>query len=166
MNKLVIAENTNAFFLSPKGTLIPVHKKHINDVIKYPKKFGLSKAKIQEVFDRYGEPLGFEGKARNEILVNLIRSGWIRMRNCPKQGFWAVNVFKLTNRVKSSLQQWASALVKNKSVDRYAEVRIADEDNNKANLSLADVAQDALYSASSHEVELKIVSSIKEFQGD
>ena len=60
-----------AFWINPKGNIYRVAITHIKDVIRFPNKFGLSIRDIQKVFDKHDEPLGHEGKAREEILLNL-----------------------------------------------------------------------------------------------
>jgi hypothetical protein len=50
-------------------------------MIKEPKTFGTTIEKIRELFKKHGEPLGHEGKAREEIMIAAMKRGWIRTRN-------------------------------------------------------------------------------------
>ena len=61
--------------------MVPVRRNHINVVITNPERFGMTREQIGEVYQRYGEPLGLEGRAREEIVRALISIGWIRIRD-------------------------------------------------------------------------------------
>ena len=61
-----------AFFISPKGQIVDTEINHIATIIANPKKFGLTKDYIQTVYDKYNEKVNVEGKAREEIIKNLI----------------------------------------------------------------------------------------------
>ena len=71
-----------AFFISPKGIVIPVLDRHIRTVIAEPKRFGLTLTAIKEEYQRYDEEIGHEGYARDKILGNLLGKGWVRVRIC------------------------------------------------------------------------------------
>lgn len=88
-----------AYWISPKNEVINVPTVHIDTVITNPETFGLTKEGIQKIYDSYGEPLGSEGKAREEIILDLVRKGWIRIRQYRNQG-WSVNVGKLSKKLK------------------------------------------------------------------
>ena len=70
-----------AFWISPQGTIFPVTRSHINEVITNPERFGLTRGGIEAVYRKHKEPLGWEGKAREEIIKGLIVEGWIRIRD-------------------------------------------------------------------------------------
>jgi len=57
-----------AFFISPKGELVTTKGTHIDTIIKYPKKFGVTKEYIEGVYDKYDEKIGQEGSARRVII--------------------------------------------------------------------------------------------------
>jgi hypothetical protein len=73
--------DARAHWISPAGEVLPVQRKHINEVITNPSRFGMSREQIEEVYARHHEPLGLEGKAREEIIVTLVDRGWIRVRH-------------------------------------------------------------------------------------
>ncbi len=80
MNKLQSRMIPDAFFISPKGLIVEVSRKHIDAVIANPKRFGLSRKVILDAYEKSGEELGFEGIARDKLLSGLLRKGWIRVR--------------------------------------------------------------------------------------
>jgi hypothetical protein len=94
-----------AYWITPEGEVIEVERKHINKIIGNPELFGLSFEKITEVYARYSEPLGLEGKAREEIMRNLILQGWIRIRWKPRE--WAYTVQMVKNEAtEKNLRKW------------------------------------------------------------
>ena len=93
-----------AFFISPDGLLIRVPQNHIGTVINDPSRFGLTRDEIQTLYERHGEPMGIEGEARKEILLKIIKDGWIRIRRY--RNYWSVSVKSLTPAVQGLLQVW------------------------------------------------------------
>ena len=76
--KLKKVKMTKAYFTNPRGYVIPVlHGTHISTVIADPKAFGLVLENIAETFKKHGETLGHEGYARDEILNDLLKKGWV-----------------------------------------------------------------------------------------
>jgi len=120
---------TSAFFISPKGEIVYTPTRHIQTVIRYPKKFGLDKEFIEYVYNFYNERMGQEGKAREQILLSLFKKGWIRLRRY--RNFWSINLSILSNKTKSYLQKWASMLLKGKleyeENDPYIDVKISQD---------------------------------------
>ena len=142
--------NTVAYWISPKGEVLPVGTNHIDIVIKNPEKFGYTMEKIQALYDKHGEDMGREGKAREEIIIDLVRKGWIRIRRYRNDGY-SVNVGKMTKKVKDTMYDWANKLLNNgiaglKERDKYMPVKILGFlDHFSRNMTIQDVANDSLY---------------------
>ena len=121
---------TGAFFISPKGEIISTHQTHIQQVVTNPKKFGFTDEIIAHIYDFYNEPKGQEGKAREQILVSLLKQGWIRLRR--SKNFWTAQLQKLDMKSKNYLSKWAGALLDGKlgfnELDPYVELKILDLD--------------------------------------
>ncbi len=88
-----------AFWIIPKRYLntaqtpVPVVKiTHIDFVTENPEMFGLTLDEIKETYDKYGEKLRFEGKARVEIIYNLLQKGFVRIRKDVRSDTWTFNV--------------------------------------------------------------------------
>jgi len=117
---------TAAFFISPGGELIWVNDKHILTVIREPQRFGLTRDEIQAVYRAYGEKPGQEGKASKEILLKLIKKGWIRIRRYPER--WKINSSILTPEIRARLSSWAVRILAGvhefKELDKYMPVVI------------------------------------------
>jgi hypothetical protein len=99
----------NSYFISPDGVLMPVDSRHINTVMEYPEKFGLTKEYIDDIYKKYDEKFGLEGKAREEILVDLVHKNWIRIRlyNNKSRVFWSINILDFTPQVMKYLHEFA-----------------------------------------------------------
>lgn len=142
--------NSQAYWISPYGQVVEVGTNHINLIIANPKKFGYTKEKIKEVYDKYGEPLGVEGKAREEIISDVVSKGWIRVRRYGNKGY-SVNINQMTKKVKDILFDWAYKLLNTgingmKEVDKYIPVNIVGfKDHFKKNSTMQDIANDVLY---------------------
>lgn len=89
-----------AFWLHYDGEVIPVETIHIATVIRVPEKFGYTFERIKEIYSKYGEPIGHEGRARHEIMSDIIRNyGWIRIRYRPRNDVWVVELHSLTDDI-------------------------------------------------------------------
>ncbi len=85
--------------------------KHITEVIKSPGAFELTEEEIRSVYEKYNEPFGIEGKAREEIILELIRKGWIRARRYTRPDRWTVNLSCMNDYNKYLLKQWAGTML-------------------------------------------------------
>jgi hypothetical protein len=81
------ANVTFAFWISPKGEVLGSVESHIQQLIMNADKFGLDINDLRNKFKEYGEPVGFEGKAREEIIKRILWVGWIRVRKYPRSHY-------------------------------------------------------------------------------
>ena len=109
MNKRVLLGN--AYFIHPRGgQVIYVPHSHISLVISNPEKFNLNFDYIKTIYEKYGERIGLEGRARREILLHLIDQGFIRIRKY--KNYWKVNVKDLyKNAAAIFLYRWAKSMI-------------------------------------------------------
>ncbi len=64
---------------------------HVRAIINDPEHFGMTKEMVSSAYHRHGEKLGIEGKAREELVMNAMANGFIRIRHYPKPvDCWAV----------------------------------------------------------------------------
>jgi hypothetical protein len=101
----------NAYFIHPhEGQVIYVPHSHISLVISNPEKFRLNFDYIKTIYEKYGEKIGLEGRARREILLDLIDQGFIRIRKYKNH--WKVNVKDLyMNAAAKFLYRWAKPMI-------------------------------------------------------
>lgn len=111
----------NMFWISPYGDVLgDTHPTHIEAVAADPEKFGLSQKYVEDTHARYGERIGSEGKAREDILLHLIGKGWMRVRNYGNRG-WTINVNNFNDRIKDRITEFFQKL---QAKDVYADVII------------------------------------------
>ena len=96
-----------AYWISPAGEITGVVRKHIDLIVHDPEKFGFSSDYVRKIFQENNEPLGFEGKARQVLMAQLIHQGWIRLRFCQKPYGWRAQVAILNTASQDRLIQWA-----------------------------------------------------------
>lgn len=143
--------NTVAYWISPKGEIVNVVNNHIDVVIKNPSKFGLTLDSIQSLYDYHHEPLGSEGKAREEIIIDLVKRGWIRVRRY-RDGY-SVNVARISNKQsKDNIFDWAvrltspSGILGTRERDIFMLVNIIGfVDGKQKSLTLKDIQVGELY---------------------
>lgn len=87
----------NAFFISPKGGIVPVPERHIVALIKEPELFGTTIGKLRLAYRRHKEQFGFEGHARNEIILDLLTKDWVRLRFFTRAGSWRLQIHEELN---------------------------------------------------------------------
>ena len=62
---------------------------------------------IKDEYASFNEPLGHEGKARQAIMMDIIRNnGWIRVRYTPRTDTWVVELKTLTREIGKLLNQF------------------------------------------------------------
>ena len=142
--------NTVAYWISPQGKVIDVGTNHIDVVIKNPKAFGLTKEKIASTYEKYDEPVGQEGQAREELIIWLVKKGWVRVRRYRNEGY-SVNIGRMSKKIKDILFSWADKLLNTgisgmKENDKYMPVKILGfQDHFQRSLTIQDIANDELY---------------------
>ncbi len=149
-NYITEAAISNAYWISRRGEVVEVTRNHIATVIENPKKFGYTYEEIKEIYDKHDESMGVEGKAREEIIRDLIKKGWIRIRKYKRKGY-SVNISRMTKKVKDILYDWANKLL-NKGIkgvvekDKYTPVTILGfQDMSRKDVNMQDLANDVLY---------------------
>ncbi len=113
---------TDAYWLSPNSDIYPLHyKRHIDFFTNNPALFNVTKEEIEEVYKKYNERLGLEGKAREELFFETIKNGWIRIRNYGNKG-WSVQLWEMTKHSKEIIEKWATNALNYKKNDSRTKV--------------------------------------------
>lgn len=139
-----IAAGYNAgLWVSPAGQIVQVTTSHIDDVIQYPDKFGVTREYVEDVYRRYGEKLGVEGEAREEIIRNVLTRGWIRVRRY--KNYWSMTVESLKASTKKVLRNLVHTLVDDKSMGPYDDIKILElRGDNLKELEASDILKHGL----------------------
>jgi len=139
-----------AYWISPKNEIVNVPTNHIDVVISNPETFGMTKDEIEVVYTKHGEPVGMEGEAREEIIRDLVKKNWIRVRQYRNQG-WSVNINRLSKKVKDNIFDLFNRLTTTgvlgyKEKDPYASVNILSfDDDQMKKVTIKDVLGSVLY---------------------
>jgi len=142
-------------WISPTGQYNIVKQSHIDDIMNNPSTFGVTAKWVHDLFAKYNEPLGLEGKAREEIILHVLKSGWIRLRNY--RNYWSITVHRLDlKQTRSVIKSWLEEFSKVYTVGPYEEFRIVEIDRNKMKaMSKTDILSNALFEQ--HHVEITLV---------
>ena len=140
-----------AYWLSPDGKAIPVDMRHIHYVIDAPEKFGLDADYIKDVHKKHKEKLYTEGNAREEIIAELMRRGWIRIRYIPQQDFYTAQINILNHRAKEALYDFAVGVTRT--------FPKADRVSNYTGIKIINMQGDILFSG-----DLNDITSFRAFQ--
>ena len=136
----------DAYWVSPSGELLSVKSTHIDMVIKNPKVFGITHAYIKEVYKKYRETVGLEGKARDEIVEGLINKRWMRIRYDRSQDYYIVGFKYFGEKQIDYLKEWGMGILA--SGEQYATkiVHINDMNDVLETCTVKQLASDYLYS--------------------
>lgn len=108
-------------WISPAGHVIALPGSHIEEIIAWPDRFGLTPARIESIYRHFGEPMPVEGRARHHIIRAVVFTGWIRLRQ--QRNYWSVTVDSLDTR-RRPLQSFFHALHQADGIGKHAEIRI------------------------------------------
>lgn len=167
--KQYLNENTGtfAFWISPRGEIHGSTQKHISQVLSDPQKFGISFERIKKLHDQFGEPIGTEGKAREEIIRLLVRKGWIRIRKYVNK-FWSINVFHAKMLKKDYLYDWAQKVTTKgingfRERDVYMPVVITDLGSYRKETTVKELAAGNVFECKNRPI-LKECEKISDFE--
>ncbi len=114
---------SRAYFVSPNRNIIEISGTHIDNIINYPEKFGLTKDFIQQSYNRYNEKLYSEGNARESIIKHIIiNKGWLRIRQYPN--FWSATCYILNKQTKDALFAFAEYALNSKIAHKFDEIHV------------------------------------------
>jgi len=147
VKKMTVPEE-DAFWISPSGKLIPVKRTHIQTIIDFPEAFGSTGDSIKKKYAEHGEPLNFEGKARQKIMEALINEGWIRIRYQRGIDTYSIELDRLNKKNKDYLWAWAQGTAEYKD-KKWSGVIITEfkHDYMSRESTVSEIAKEALYNA-------------------
>ncbi|MDD5092731.1 MAG: hypothetical protein PHQ23_17670 [Candidatus Wallbacteria bacterium] len=93
-----------AFWISPDGEILSVRISHVDEIIRMPERFGLTREEAIAAYTRHGEPLGLEGSARDELIKRVCERGWIRIRIYRE--YVSVTLHRLDSDAQFRLEKW------------------------------------------------------------
>lgn len=156
---------TGAYWISPQGKVLDVGiSKHIDHIVQHPESFGLTDAEVEAVYAKHNEQVGVEGQAREELILQTVSRGYIRIRFYVNKR-WSITLSNINSRTnKNILQKWAQ--LPDVQKDIHMPVFILDIATEKTNTSytVKDLAQGIhLTENEKINIELIVVNSAREF---
>jgi len=134
-----------AYFIDNRNQILELgHGTHIDVMIQNPAKFGFTISQIKTAYEKYGERVGQEGKAREELIENALKRGFIHIRLYPNR-YWSVTVWNYGSREKRVLSEWAFTAEKDKMAGPYMEVRIVAINSGETKRTSIDELKSGLY---------------------
>jgi hypothetical protein len=145
-----------AYWIDPNGVIFDIGMgTHISKVISSPEKFATTKNNIIVCYKKYNEVLGVEGKARQEIIFNILKLGFIRIR-LVVNNHWSISSYYWDKQTKLSLKKWAKIAKEVKSAGLYMDTVISTP-----NMIIREYTVEDLYKMK-HIIESeKILSKMK-----
>lgn len=129
---------SKAYWILPDGEIIDINlETHISYIINNPATFNIRKSHIIERYKKYNELIPIEGIARKEIIMDLIRQHYIRIRQY--RNHWSISLLKLTPQSKSSLSQWAMSARNIPHSGKYADVVMQTIDGSVFNCTVEEL---------------------------
>ena len=121
---LEAAFKNSAYWISPIGEIIPNNVSHIDYIYNNPEKFGFTKDQLDEIHAKHGERRGQEGNARDEILIQVMQQGWIRLRKYTRPDVWSVQTINPKN-LHRRISDWMWKLINDGHAGLYNDVKIS-----------------------------------------
>ena len=113
---------SKAYWVNPKGKILDVKSNHIAQIIADPKTFGITRAWIDEIYANHNEKIGTEGEAREEIILKVLESGFIRVRQYKTR--WSLTLHKLDVKTRANIKKWALIAKDNKTTGKWFPVKL------------------------------------------
>lgn len=115
----------SAFWFTPKGIMLDIGSSgvHIRAILEAPEKFGTTRDEVEAAYQKHGEKLGVEGKAREEIILEALKKGFLRIRLYPNR-YWSITTHRWTKKEQRLISRWAEYIIKKMDGDKYMDVQI------------------------------------------
>lgn len=117
------------------------NKTHIDDVTQNPARFKITSQYLASIYKKHNEPVGTEGRARDEIMLALFRKGFIRIRRyyIRMDSRYYIDAWTLDKQTKNKIYNWAEKTLRDKRND---DVRIITHGANKTvNTTIRDIVE-------------------------
>ena len=119
------------YWISPQGKFINAEHRHISSILSNPELFGETEDSIKDTYVKFDEQPSptVEGQAREEIMIRVLKRGFIRIRDVRHK--WTVQVDKVDENTKEVIWKWARSLMKLERKRTYDDVIVLQLHNNR-----------------------------------
>lgn len=97
---------------------------HVHDIIQDPTKFGFTSDFVADMYAKYNERMGSEGRAREELIKLSLQRGWIRFRRY--KNYWSLTLHRLNKSTIENIKAWIRGMVKNGVMGKYDDLKILE----------------------------------------
>ena len=139
------------YWISPSGKMIEIPGTHIEYVVRNPETFGYTRDELQSIADKHGELINAEGKARDEVMTDILKKEWIRVRY-DKRREWVLQIWTLSKRIKDNLSYWIYSMVagvikRAKKVNQHTQIFLMElkANNNSVIATFRDILSGKFY---------------------
>lgn len=120
-----MASQAEAYWVRGKRIYKTDPEIHITYVINNPERFEITKEYINDIYNKYNENVGREGKAREEIIKKVSQNGWIRVRHYTRpRDYWSIQFDKFKLREKSIKNFIEKAVLEDNIMRKDAEITL------------------------------------------
>lgn len=97
-----------AYWITPEYQVIPVLTSHIEMIIDHPEIFHVPHDDIASAYARFNEAMRTEGRARKEIIIDVVKKGFVRVRRYtrPREEYWSININHLNDAAMEMIRQF------------------------------------------------------------
>lgn len=154
----------NAYWISPNGKTFDVDTSHIDFIFENPDLFGTTRKYMEKLYSKYKERLGQEGKAREDIMIEAMKKGWLRARFTQNRG-WIIQSYFLNKRNKDNIWDFISYLFNKKKTKKYDTVTATSvKDSGIVTSSAEGILKGDLYESNEYlSIKNKILERMSKF---
>jgi len=116
--------NVEAYWISPVGKIMEVEQRHIVTICNHPEWFGLEKKYLEKIFKKHKEPTGWEGVARGEIMTELMKKNWIRVRYVERPTKWVIEFWQRNELVKNHILKFINIMIKKDKNFKFNDIQL------------------------------------------
>lgn len=111
------------------GDAYEVERNHIRFILDKPEMFEFTKEELRDIYRSYGEKIGQEGKAREHIIKEAARRGWVRIRHYKKPSdYWSIQFDRYKKR-RRSVEKFIDYALENLGMDMYDAIALVGYDD-------------------------------------
>lgn len=105
--------------------ILKMNEYHIHYIIENPEVFNLSKKEVYDCYEKFGERIGIEGRAREELIKLVTNYGWIRVRHYVRpRDYWSIQCDDINKRVTTIVNFLYSMVYTFKMIRSNEEIEI------------------------------------------
>lgn len=101
-----------AYWITPDFKVVPVKTSHIEMIIDHPEIFHVPMDVITSIYAKHHEAVRTEGRAREEIIIDVVKKGFVRVRRYTqyREEYWSINTNHLDDAAMAMIKQFFSLI--------------------------------------------------------